>query len=534
MSMAQPREPERALRGNIVDYLLEGSAAPDYTARPYIAGPDGEWTYGDLARRVGQIANALKSLGVAPGDRVLFSAVDGIDFPALFLGIMKIGAVGLPINTYLKPHDYQYFIADSGARVVIVDHTLVPVIEQIRAAIPDVRQVIALRAAVSGYALLDDLIASQPAECASLPVDPDAMAFWLYSSGSTGTPKGVVHTGDHVYWATELFGLDALGINADDVILSPPKMYFAFGLGNQVYFPIRAGAKVVVNPEGITPQRIWDLWLAHKPTVVFGVPTLFAGMLRYAEEHIGQARVREASARLRLCISGGEILPPTLMQRWRDYVGVDILDGVGTTEMTHMFLINRPGHPVPGSCGRLVPGYRAEVVDDDGLPVAKGEIGNLRMFGPSAAREYWNKPDRTATTMAKGGVLTGDKVYEDADGNYFLVGRADDMLRVGGIWVSPAEVETVIAQHPGVMECAVVGHPDEESMIKPKAFVVPRERAADGEKLTGELRAFVRERLAHIKCPRWFEIVEELPKTSTGKIQRFRLRAGAAAEPAAR
>jgi benzoate-CoA ligase family protein len=525
MTGAPLRAAELGLRGNVVDYLLERSCSPGHAARPYIIAPDRTWSYGELANRVGRIANVLKSLGVAPGQRVLFSAVDGIDFPALFLAIMKVGAVALPINTYLKPQDYQYFIADSGAEVVVVDHLLIPTIEQIRPALPRLRHVITLRSSVSDYPLLDELIAGQPAHCESFPLAGDDMAFWLYSSGSTGVPKGVMHTGNHIHWATELFGLGAVGINADDVILSPPKMYFAFGLGNQVYFPIRTGAQVVVNPEAITPQRIWDLWLAHWPTIVIGVPTLFAGMLRLAEEQIGQPRVREACARLRLCISGGEILPPALMQRWRDYAGVDILDAVGTTEMTHIFMINRPGASVPGSCGRLVEGYRAEVVDDDDRPVKTGEIGNLRMFGPTAAREYWNKPDKTAVVMAKGGVLTGDKVYQDADGNFFLVGRADDMLRVGGIWVSPAEVESVIAQHGGVLECAVVGHPDEASMIKPKAFVVPRDRTCDREQLTADLRSHVRAQLAHIKCPRWFEIVDELPKTSTGKIQRFRLRA---------
>lgn len=526
MSMAHPREPQPAMRANIVDYLLEHSAAQEHASHPYIVAPDRSWSFADLAERVARIGNLLKSLDVKPGDRVLFSAVDGIDFPALLLGIMKIGAVALPINNYLKSQDYLYFIKDSDAQVAIVDHGLIPVIERLRAGAPCLRRIIALRAPVDGHPLLDDLIATQSPQCATYPTDPDAMAFWLYSSGSTGMPKGVVHTGNHMFWAAELFGRGALGITKEDVILSPPKMYFAFGLGNQVYFPIRSGAQVVVNPDAITPQRVWELWLKHRPTVVFGVPTLFAGMLRYAEEHIGQERARKASARLRLCISGGEILPPTLMQRWRNYVGVDILDGVGTTEMTHMFLINRPGQAVPGSCGRLVAGYSAEVVDDDDRPVRKGEIGNLRMFGPSAAREYWNKPGRTALTMAKGGVLTGDKVFEDENGNFFLVGRADDMLRVGGIWVSPAEVEGVIAQHADVLECAVIGTPDEENMIKPKAFVVPRERVADAEAFAADLRAFVRERLAHVKCPRWFAVVDELPKTSTGKIQRFRLREG--------
>jgi benzoate-CoA ligase family protein len=359
------------------------------------------------------------------------------------------------------------------------------------------------------------------------------MAFRLYSSGSTGSPKGVVHTGAHIYWATELFGLGALAIDTDDVILSPPKMYFAFGLGNQVYFPIRTGARNIVNARPITAEAIWNLWLEHEPTVVVGVPTLFAGMLRMAEDKIGRERVRQACRRLRLCVSGGEILPPVLLERWRNFAGIDILDGVGTTEMTHMFMLNRPGQPVPGSCGRLVDGFRAELVDDNGAVVPPGEIGNLRMFGPTAAEQYWNKPEKTAQVMGQGGVLTGDKLYQDGDGNFFLVGRSDDMLRVGGIWVSPAEVESAIAEHAAVVECAVVGHPDGDSMIKPKAYVVLRD-AGDAQGLADALRDHVRERLAHFKCPRWFEFVDELPKTSTGKIQRYRLRQLAEAAPPGR
>jgi benzoate-CoA ligase family protein len=524
-TIAQKLPVRSALKGNIVDYLLEYSAAPQREARPYLVAPDRTWTYRDLRERVARVSGLLKTLGVKRGERVLFSVVDGIDFPALFLGIMKHGAVALPINTYLKPQDYKYFISDSGARLVIVDHSLTGVLDSVCGELPNLRQIVTAGAAVEGYPFLDALLAAESVQVESAGVGLDEMAFWLYSSGSTGMPKGVVHTGNHIFWATELFGLGALRIREDDIVLSPPKMYFAFGLGNQVYFPIRAGALVVVNPAPITPSAVLEQWLSHPPTVMFGVPTLFAGVLRLVEESGQLERFREATSKLRLCVSGGEILPPALMARWRDATGTNILDGVGTTEMTHMFLINRPDDPVAGSCGRLVEGYSAEIVDDDDKPVDVGEIGNLRMFGPSAAREYWNKPERTATVMAKGGVLTGDKVYRDHQGNYFLVGRADDMLRVGGIWVSPAEVENVIAQHPAVMECAVVGHPDQDNMIKPKAYVVAR--TGDTGALPGELRDFVRERLAHIKCPRWFEIVAELPKTSTGKIQRFRLRQAA-------
>jgi benzoate-CoA ligase family protein len=522
--------PSQGLTGNVVDYLLENQTGPGHAQRPYLIAPDRTWSYGEFAARIARIANALRSLGINPGERVLFSVVDGIDFPSIFLGAMKIGAIAIPINTYLKADDYHYFIADSEAVAVIVDHTIAPVIASMRDQLPCVRYLLSAGERVAGIDFLDDALRGQQNNAETYPVKPDDMAFWLYSSGSTGSPKGVVHTGAHIYWACELFGHGALVMHEEDVVLSPPKMYFAFGLGNQVYFPIRAGAQNIVNPGPITPDVVWQQWLEHEPTVVMGVPTLFAAMLRLAEEKIGQDRVRRACRRLRLCVSGGEILPAALLERWKEFAGVEILDGVGTTEMTHMFILNRPAQSVPGSCGRLVNGFRAEIVDDDDKPVRRGEIGNLRVFGPSAARQYWNKPEKTAQVMGRGGVLTGDKLYQDEDGNFFLVGRSDDMLRVGGIWVSPAEVEGVIAQHRAVMECAVVGHPDADNMIKPKAYVVLRqENDADHAPLADELRAHVRERIAHIKCPRWFEFVDELPKTSTGKIQRFRLRSENAA-----
>jgi benzoate-CoA ligase family protein len=512
------------LSGNVVDYLLENQIGEARAQRPYLISPARTWTYGELVARIGRVANLLRALRVRPGERVLFSAVDDIDFPSIFLGAMKAGAIAIPINTYLKPEDYRYYIADSEAVAVIADHTVAPVIASMRDRLPSLRYLLSARQRVAGIDFLDDALAGQPDTAETHPMDPDDMAFWLYSSGSTGSPKGVVHTGNHIYWATELFGRGACAIDENDIVLSPPKMYFAFGLGNQVYFPIRTGAQNIVNPGPIAADVVWEQWLKYEPTVIMGVPTLFAGMLRIAEEKVGQERVRRACRRLRLCISGGEILPAALLDRWKQFAGVEILDGVGTTEMTHMFILNRPGKSVPGSCGRIVSGYRAELVDDDEHPVKAGEVGNLRMFGPSAAEQYWNKPEKTEQVMGRGGVLTGDKLRQDDEGNFYLVGRSDDMLRVGGIWVSPAEVEGAIAQHAAVMECAVVGHPDADDMIKPKAYVVLREENADIAALTEELREHVRERIAHIKCPRWFEFVDELPKTSTGKIQRFRLR----------
>ncbi len=522
---------ETAPIGNVVDYLFEHSAAPANADRPALILDDPDRsvvTYRTLYQRVCKVGHFLRGLGIQPDERVMFSVMDGPDFEALFLGGMKIGAVTIPINTWLKPKDYLYYINDSGCRAVVVDHSLIPVIEEIKGGFRSVDHIVVTGRPVEGYPFLEAEIADLPGELESHPQRPDDMAFWLYSSGSTGDPKGVVHTHEHIYWATELFGIGAQRITRDDVVLCPPKMFFAYGLGNQVYFPIRTGAANVVNSGAITPAKIWDLWLAHAPTIVMSVPTLFAGMLQMAEREIGRERVREACRRMRFSVSGGEMLPPSLFARWKEYTGVEILDGVGTTEMTHMFMLNVPGDVAPGSCGRLVDGFAAEIVDDAGTPVPQGEVGNLRAMGPTAASQYWNKPDRTKSVFGNGGVMTGDKFYQDEKGNYFIVGRTDDMLRVGGIWVSPAEIEAALAEHDDVLESAVIGHPDEEQMIKPFAYVILKDGVEKANGLDDALKDHVRGRLAHYKCPRWIEFVDDLPKTTTGKIQRFRLREGAA------
>jgi len=522
---AQERPRETPI-GNAVDYVFERCLAPELAGNTALILDDpgsSRITFAELYAHVCRIGSLLKSLGLKPGDRIMMSVMDGPDFIGVFFGGMKIGAVTIPINTWLKPSDYLYYINDSGAKAVIVDHSLLPAIEEIRDELKGVEHILVAGRKAGDFAFLDQAIDGQPAELETHPADPDEMAFWLYSSGSTGEPKGVVHTHAHLYWATELFGLGAQGVRAGDVVFCPPKMFFAYGLGNQVYFPLRAAAANIVNSGLITPKTCWELWLAHEPTIVMSVPTVFAGMLQMAEQEIGEERVRQAFQRLRFAVSGGELLPPALLARWKDFTGSDILDGVGTTEMTHMFMLNRPGAPVPGSCGVIVEGFRAEVLGDDDNPVATSEVGRLVVHGPSAADTYWNKPEKTQEVFGRGGVLTGDNVYCDDTGNYFHVGRSDDMLRVGGIWVSPTEVEAALCEHGAVLECAVVGAADEQAMIKPKAYVVLRDgSAAEAD----DLKDFVRGRLAHIKSPRWIEFVDELPKTTTGKIQRFRLREG--------
>lgn len=518
--------PAQGLTRNIVDYLFERRMAPDEARRPYLVSAQATHSFGDLHERVCQVGHLLRSLGVKPGDRVMFSVLDGIDFPALFLGAMKIGAVSLPINTFLTSKDYAYYVRDSGAKVLVVDESLMPRIDAIRDADDFPSLLFVANGSAAGYRCLDTELASQPRSLEGLPRRPDEPAFWLYSSGSTGDPKGVVHTHEHIYASCELFGLGKLGLDLrrDDEILCPPKMFFAYGLGNQVYFPLRAGARVFAEPAPIKPAALLERLIANRPTALMAVPTLFAGLLDLMRSMEKEA-IRAACSRLRLCVSGGELLPPAVYRQWLEVTGTEILDGVGTTELTHMFILNRPGAVVLGSCGKLIPGYEARFLDEDGKDVPEGEIGNLFIKGPSAASHYWNKPQKTTATMWGGGVLTGDKCYRDAQGNFFYVGRIDDMLRVGGVWVSPGEIEAALAEHPAVLECAVIGLPDEHEMIKPAAFVIVRQGYEGDDALRDSLRTHLRGKLAHIKCPRLIEFVAELPRTATGKIQRFRLRA---------
>jgi len=515
------------LEGNVIDYVFDRSHA-DIQDKICLIADGVPHRYRDLADHIDRAAQMLRDLGVKPGERVMLCLRDGLAFPALFFGAIKIGVIPVPLNTYLRPSDYIYYLNDSAARVLVAESDILKDIAAAKDELTHAPILVSANGVLPDCLLLHALTASPVAPIATVGRQPDSPAFWLYSSGSTGSPKGVVHTHNHLYWACELFGLPMQGIGRDDVILCPPKMFFAYDLGNQVYFPFKAGATTICTTAPIRPETVWQQWLDNRPTLFMGVPTLFAGMLSYAEEHLTDDQVKEACAATRFCVSGGEVLPPTLLAKWRDLTGLDILDGVGTTEMTHMFIINRPGKVVPGSCGQPVPGFKIQLLDEAGAEVPCGEIGSLFATGPTAATEYWNKPEKTADTMRSGGVFTGDKYYADDDGNLFYVGRGDDMLRIGAIWVSPAEIENVIAEHGAVIECAVVGAPNEEGLIRPIAYVVLRgsvaDHADDLQALSDEIKTHVKTKLPRFKCPHSIEFVEDLPKTATGKIQRFRLR----------
>lgn len=480
-------------------------------------------TYAELAERVNRAGNALRELGVQMEQRVMLVMHDTVDFPAVFLGAMKIGAVPVPVNTLLTAEDYAFMLEDSRARVLVVSDALLPKLEPGIAKAPLLEHTIVASSPAGGpdhsRPELDGLLGPVSNQLEAARTTADDVAFWLYSSGSTGSPKGALHLHSDLMQTAGLYSQGVLGIKADDVVFSAAKLFFAYGLGNALTFPLAVGAAAVLMAERPTPAAIQRVMHERQPTIFCGVPTLYASML--ADPTITR---ESCSERLRVSISAGEALPRHVGEKWRERFGSDILDGIGSTEMLHIFLSNRPDDVRYGTSGKPVPGYEAKLLGDDGDLVADGEEGSLWVRGPSAAAAYWNQRERSLTTFHGPWTRTGDRYVRDAEGYYTYAGRADDMIKAGGIWVSPFEVESALGEHDAVLEAAVVGHADSDGLVKPKAFVVLTDPALASEDLAQELKVFVKERLAPYKYPRWIEFLPELPKTATGKIQRFRLR----------
>jgi len=480
---------------------------------------DARITYGALQELVNRTGNALLDLGVEREQRVLGLLLDSPEFLGTFWGAIKIGAVPIPVNTMMRPQDYLYFLNDSRARVLVVSEPLLSVVEPILGEARYVKHVV-VAGKPSGKALgFDALVGRASSRLEAADTSKDDAAFWLYSSGSTGFPKGAVHLQHDMIVCADTYALQVLGMTEADRTFSAAKLFFAYGLGNNMYFPMRVGGQGVLYPHRPLPDAMFEMIHRHRPTIFFGVPTLYAAMLQVKE-----AEKRWDLSSLRQCVSAGEALPAELYRRWQERFGVEVLDGIGTTEILHIFLSNRPGQSRPGSTGLAVPGYEAAIVDDDGHPVPGGEIGNLRVKGDSIMASYWNKHEKTKSTLHGHWIETGDKYYQDQDGYFWYCGRGDDMLKVGGIWVSPVEVENTLVGHAAVLEAAVVGHEDEERLVKPKAFVVLKDGHSPSPALEADLKAFVKDKIAPYKYPRWIEFVSELPKTATGKIQRFKLR----------
>jgi benzoate-CoA ligase len=508
---------------NVASWFVDRPVADGRGAAPAFHCEGRVLSYGDVRELADRTGNALRELGVEMEQRVVMICLDTPEFLGAFWGAIKIGAVPVPVNTLLRAADFRYVLDDSRARVAVVSAPLLaeaaPALEGAR----HLRQVLVAGGAPGPHLSFEDRVARASSTLEAAPTSRDDVAFWLYSSGSTGRPKGAVHLHHDMVIAAETYAKQVLGMRPSDTVYSAAKLFFAYGLGNAGYFPMSVGAQSVLSPHRPTPDGVFDLITRRRPTIFFGVPTLYAAMLAAKD-----AERRFDLSSLRLCVSAGEALPADLYRRWRERFGVEIVDGIGTTETGHIFLSNRPGAARPGSSGLPVPGYECAIVDDEGRPVPAGEIGNLRVRGDSIMAYYWNKHDKTKETLFGSWIQTGDKYHRDADGYYWYDGRGDDMLKVGGIWVSPIEVEATLIQHDAVLEAAVVGQEDEDRLVKPRAYVVLKDPARAGEALAAELRLFVKDMIAPYKYPRWIDFVTELPKTATGKIQRFKLRQGPA------
>jgi len=505
---------------NVAEHFVDRNVAEGRGASPAFLYEDRTLTYADVQELANRAGNALLELGVGMEDRILMICLDAPEFVGTFWGAIKIGAIPIPVNTLMRSADYLYFLNDSRAKVAVVSAALLAEAAPALDAARYLKHVLIAGGPAGRFMSWEDRLARASATLAAAATSRDEPAFWLYSSGSTGSPKGAVHLHHDMYVCAETYAKQVLGLRATDRVLSAAKLFFAYGLGNTGYFPMAVGARSVLYPNRPLPETMFELIARYRPTLFFGVPTLYAAMLSVKE-----AERRFDTSSLRLCVSAGEALPEELYTRWRERFGVEIIDGIGTTEILHIFLSNRPGGSRAGSSGLPVPGYDARVVDDEGRPIPQGEIGNLRVKGDSIMAYYWNKHEKTKEALFGDWIQTGDKYYQDKDGYFWYCGRADDMLKVGGIWVSPIEVEATLVRHAAVLEAAVVGKEDTDRLVKPKAFVVLKEPGQGSDALAGELKAFVKDKIAPYKYPRWIEFVGELPKTATGKIQRFKLRA---------
>jgi benzoate-CoA ligase family protein len=508
-------------RFNAAAFFLDRHIQEGRGARPAFRYRGRSVTYAEVALRANRFGNALPTRGVQIEQRVLLALPDCPEFAEAFWGAMKIGAVPVPVSNALGADDYAFLLNDSRASAAIVEDAVAGEILAVRGRCPWLSTVVVVGRARRGAIPYERFLDRASPELEPADTTRDDVALWGYTSGSTGRPKAAVHLHHDLVYSADLVGMGIFGIGPDDLVFSVSKLYFLFGLGNSLYFPARVGAASLLVPERPEPLRIFEIVQAERPTVLFAVPTVYTRLLQ-----VEGAETRFDLSSLRLCVSSGEALPAALFHAWNGRFGHELLDVVGSTEALHDFIANRPGQARPGSSGQLVPGYEARLVDDQGSPVLPGNVGHLLIKGDSTAPCYWNRHEETRRTMLGEWLRTGDMFYQDTDGYFYFCGRSDDMLKVGGMWVSPVEVEACLVAHPAVLEAAVIGRQDSDGLARPHAFCVLKDGLAGAAEIETELREHVRQRLAGYKAPRWVDIVPELPKTATGKIQRFRLRSG--------
>ena len=503
---------------NLSTVLLDEHLAAGRGDRAALRHEGATLSYRDVSRLVARTGNALRSLGVDIEDRVALLLPDSPEFVATFLGAIRIGAVPVTLSTYLTSDDYVELLADCRARVLVAHAGVMPRIAPIRRALPHLRRVVIAGGDRGDDVTFDEITRTQPDTLAPEATTADDMAFWQYSSGTTGRPKAVVHLHGPAVAPADLHGRHVVEMGADDRVLSVAKLFFSYGLGASLLIPFRHGASSILLPGRPDRRMVFETIARERPTLLYSVPTSYAALLAAPESE------RPDVSSLRRCISAGESLPAPLYERWRARFGLEILDGIGSTEIGYICISNFAGRARPGTSGQVIPGYEARVQRADGEPAAIDEVGDLLVRGPSTAAFYWRRRDATKHTFRGEWVFTGDRYSVDADGYYTNYGRSDDLLRVSGHWVSPLEVESVLLRHAAVRECAVVARADGDGLVKPCAYIVCADGALAAPALAAELKALVKDALAPYKYPRWIEFIPELPKTSTGKVQRFKLR----------
>jgi len=513
---------------NAASYFVDRHLQEGRGAKVAIECGEQRVTYAELEERVNRLGNALLALGVRIEERVLLLLLDTPEFAYSFFGAIKIGAVAVPVNTMLKPDDYAYLLNDCRARVAIVHEEMLPQIHRIPAdRLRYLQHIIVVGTAPGGMHSFTNLLRNSSPHLEPALTSKDDAAFWLYSSGSTGFPKGCIHLQHDMVVTSELYAKRILGITSQDRCFSVAKLFFAYGLGNGLYFSLAVGGTSILLPDRPRPAEVFATIEHHRPTLFFSVPTNYAALLGHYRESGPEFDLSS----IRYGVSAGEALPASIFHRFKQRFGVEILDAIGSTEGLHMFIANRPGAVRPGSSGQIIPGCEARLVDGEGKTVAPGEIGDLLIRSDAVCACYWNQHEKTKDIIQGQWIHTGDKYYQDEDGYFWYAGRSDDMLKVNGLWVSPIELENVLIEHPAVKEAAVVGREDDDRLLKPAAYVVLNNGNKPSPELVHELQGMVAARLSSYKQPRWVEFVPELPKTATGKVQRFKLRQAQIASP---